>query len=107
MEHLHVVEQFIRSPLTQCQIPMLQKLTAIILQSSAFLLHDKYTNTLGSSKHMYIADKRYCYMLKLAVKFIECVSNLLYNAMLLYKTFSHREALSVIEVAKVKLDSKV
>ena len=102
MEHLHMVEQIIMSPLTQCQIPMIQKLTTIILQSSAFLLHDMYTNTPGSSKHMYIADKRSCYMLKLAVKF-ECVSNLLYNAMYLYKTFRHREALSVIELAKVKL----
>ena len=102
MEHLHMVEQFIRSPLTQCQIPMLQKLTAIILQSSAFMLHDMYTNTPGRNKHMYIADKRSCHMLKLAVKF-GCVSSLLYNAMYLYKTFRHREALSVIELTKFKL----
>ncbi|XP_078327782.1 uncharacterized protein LOC111107008 isoform X2 [Crassostrea virginica] len=35
MEHLHIVEQLIRLPLTQCQIPMLQKLTAVVLQNYA------------------------------------------------------------------------
>ena len=51
---------------------------------------------------MYIADKRSCYMLKLAAKF-GFVSDLLYIAMYFYKTFRHREALSVIEMTKVKL----
>ena len=51
---------------------------------------------------MYIADKRSCYMLKLAAKF-GFVSDLLYIAMYLYKTFRHREALSAIEMTKVKL----
>ena len=41
-------------------------------------------------------------MLKLAAKF-GFVSDLLYIAMYLYKTFRHREALSVIEMTKVKL----
>ena len=51
---------------------------------------------------MYIADKRSCYMLKLAAKF-GYVSDLLYIAMYFNKTFRHREALSVIEMTKVKL----
>ena len=41
-------------------------------------------------------------MLKLAAKF-GCVSDLLYIAMYFYKTLRHREALSVIEMTKVKL----
>ena len=51
---------------------------------------------------MYIADKRSCYMLKLAAKF-GCVSDLLYIAMYFYKTFRYRAALAVIEMSKVKL----
>ena len=82
---------------------MLQRLTAIILQKSAFLLHNTYIHTSGVNKHnMYIADKRSCNMLKLAAKF-GFVTDLLYIAMYHYKTFRHREALSVIEMAKVKL----
>ncbi|XP_078337422.1 uncharacterized protein LOC144626676 [Crassostrea virginica] len=102
MEYLHMIEQLIWSPFTQCQIPMLQKLTANVLQISAFMLCDMYSNTSGGNKQMYIADKRSCYMLKLAAKF-GFVSDLLYIAMYLYKTFRHREALSVIEMTKVKL----
>ena len=102
MERLHIVEQLIRSPLTKCQICMLQKTTATNLQISAFLLHDMFTNTAGRNKQLYISDKRSCYMLKLAVKF-GIVSDLLYVAMYFYKTFRHREALSVIEMTKVKL----
>nr|XP_022346221.1 uncharacterized protein LOC111138501 isoform X2 [Crassostrea virginica] len=102
MEYLHSVEQLIRSPLTQSQIPMLQKLTATILQKSAFMLHDMYTDTSGGNKQMFIAEKRSCYMLKLAAKF-GFVSDLLYIAMYFYRTFRHREALSVIEMTKVKL----
>nr|XP_022324011.1 uncharacterized protein LOC111124946 [Crassostrea virginica] len=102
MKHLHIVEQMIGSPLTECQIPMLQKLTANILQTSAFMLHDMYTNTSGGNKQMYVADKRSCYMHKLAAKF-GFVSDLLYIAMYYYETFRHQEALSVIEMTKVKL----
>ncbi|XP_022340597.2 uncharacterized protein LOC111135131 [Crassostrea virginica] len=102
MKYLHMVEQLIRSPLTQYQIPILQKLTASILQTSAFMLHEMYTDTSGGNKQMYIADKRSCYMLKLAAKF-GFVSDLLYIAMYFYTTFRHREALSVIEMTKVKL----
>nr|XP_022298638.1 uncharacterized protein LOC111107646 [Crassostrea virginica] len=102
IKYLSLVEQLIRSPLRQCHVPMLQKLTATVLQTSAFVLHEMYTNTSGDNKQMYIADKRSCYMLKLAAKF-GSVSDLLYIAMYFYKTFRHREALSVIEMTKVKL----
>ena len=102
IKYLSVVEQLIRSPLRQCQVPMLQKLTATVLQTSAFVLHEMYTNTSGGNKQMYIADKRSCYMLKLAAKF-GFVSDLLYIAMYFYRTFRFREALSVIEMTKVKL----
>nr|XP_022346229.1 uncharacterized protein LOC111138507 [Crassostrea virginica] len=100
--NLYMVDQMISSSLTQCQITMLQKLTATILQRSAFMLHDMYTDTSGGNKQMYIADKRSCYMLRLAAKF-GFVSDLLYTAMFFYRTFRHREALSVIEMTKVKL----
>nr|XP_022298632.1 uncharacterized protein LOC111107640 [Crassostrea virginica] len=102
IKYLSMVEQLIRSPLRQFQVPMLQKLTATVLQKSAFVLHEMYTNTSGGNKQMYIADKRFCYMLKLAAKF-GYVSDLLYIVMYFYKTFRHREALSVIEMTKVKL----
>nr|XP_022340064.1 uncharacterized protein LOC111134870 [Crassostrea virginica] len=102
MKSLYMVEQLIWTPLTQYQILMLQKLTASILQRSAFILHDMYTDTSGGNKQMYIADKRSCYMLNLAAKF-GFVSDLLYIAMYFYRTFRHREALSVIEMTKVKL----
>nr|XP_022300826.1 uncharacterized protein LOC111109030 [Crassostrea virginica] len=102
IKYLSVVQQLIRSPLRQCQIPMIQKLTATVLQKSAFVLHEMYTNTSGGNKQMYIADKRSCYMLKLAAKF-GFVSDLLYIAMYFYKTSRHREALSVIEMTKVKI----
>ncbi|XP_078322905.1 uncharacterized protein LOC111100856 [Crassostrea virginica] len=102
MEYLHTVEQLITSSLTQCQIITLQTHTATILQCSAFILHDMYTTTSVGNKQMYIADKLSCYMLKLVVKF-GCVSDLLYIAMYFYKTLRHREALSVIEMTKVKL----
>ena len=66
------------------------------------MLHDMYTDTPGGNKQMYIADKRSCYMLKLAAKF-GFVSDWLYIAMYFNKTFRHRQALSVIEMTKVKL----
>nr|XP_022297686.1 uncharacterized protein LOC111107037 [Crassostrea virginica] len=102
IKYLSVVEQLIRSPLRQFQVPMLQKLTATVLQKSAFVLHEMYTNTSGGNKQMYIADKRSCYMLKLAAKFGP-VSDLLYIAMYFYQTSRHRGALSVIDMTKVKL----
>ena len=102
MEYLQVVQQLIRSPLPQHQIPMIQKRTATILQTSAFLLHEMYRSTSGVNKQMYIADKMSCYMLKLAAKF-GTVSDLLYIALYYHKTLRYKEALSVVEMTKVKL----
>ena len=102
MKDLHLVEQLMRSPLTESQILMLRVLTANTLQSSAFMLHDKYIKIPGGNKKMYIADKKSSYMLKLAAKF-GCVSDLLYNVIYLYITFRHKEALSVTELKKIKL----
>ena len=81
---------------------MLQKHTASILQTAAFKLNDMYTNRSGVNKHMYVADKMSCYMLKLAAKF-GFVSDLLFLAMYYYKVRRYREAMSVIEITKVKL----
>ena len=100
-ECLRTVENLLRSPLTQCQVIMLQKLTATILQRSAFILHDMNTKTARVNKHIYISDRISCYMLKLAAKF-GYVSDLLYFAIYYYKTFRYREALSVLEITKVK-----
>ncbi|XP_078321144.1 uncharacterized protein LOC111114543 [Crassostrea virginica] len=102
MENLQVVHQLIRSPLSQYQITMLQKLTATNLQSIVFLLHEIYSFTSCVNKQMYIANKRFCYMLKLAAKF-GSVSDLLYIALYCHKTLRYKEALSVLEMTKVKL----
>nr|XP_022329881.1 uncharacterized protein LOC111128532 [Crassostrea virginica] len=91
----------IGSPLTQYQVVMVQRLTVTILQRTAFTLHNMYTNT-GLNKQMYIADRMSCYMLKLAAKF-GCISDMAYIAMYYYITSRYREALSVIELTKVKL----
>ncbi|XP_052708599.1 uncharacterized protein LOC128183566 [Crassostrea angulata] len=99
---LHAVEQLIGLPLTQYHIVMLQKLTATILQCTAFMLHNLYNNT-GSNKQLYIVDKMACHMLKIAAR-CGCVSDMLYIAMYYYKTFRYREALSVIDITKVKLE---
>ncbi|XP_052691023.1 uncharacterized protein LOC128168902 [Crassostrea angulata] len=97
---VHTVEQLIGSPLTQYQVVSLQKHTATTLQCTAFILHN-ISNT-GVNKQMYIADKISCHMLKLAAKF-GYVSDMLYIAIYYYKTFRYREALSVLEMTKVKL----
>eukprot|EP00105_Crassostrea_gigas_P027609 XP_011448995.1 PREDICTED: uncharacterized protein LOC105343365 [Crassostrea gigas] len=101
MKNLHTVEHLIGSPLIQYQVVSLQKHTASILQRTAFILHNMHANT-GVNKQVYIADKMSCHMLKLAAKF-GFVSDMLYIAMYYYKTLRYREALSVIEVTKVKL----
>ena len=106
IEHLHMVEQLIRSPLTRYNILMLQKLTARILEKSAFMLCDMYSNTSRGNKQMYIADKTSCFMLRLASKF-GWISDFLYTAIHFNKTFRYREALSVIEMTKVKLAQSV
>ncbi|XP_052709338.1 uncharacterized protein LOC128184051 [Crassostrea angulata] len=99
--YLHVVEQLIGLPLTQNHIVMLQKLTATIFQHSAFILHSMYINT-GVNKQLYIVDKVACHLLKLTAKF-GFVSEMLYIAIHYHKTFRYREALSVLDLTKVKL----
>ncbi|XP_065944011.1 uncharacterized protein [Magallana gigas] len=101
MKSLHTVEQLIGSPLSQYQVVSLQKYTASILQSTAFTLHNIYTNT-SVNRQVYVTKKLSCHMLNLAAKF-GCVSDMLYVAMYYYKTCRYREALSVIEMTKVKL----
>ncbi|XP_034322923.2 uncharacterized protein [Magallana gigas] len=101
MNILHTVEQLIGSPLSQYHVISLQKHVATILQSTAFILHNMCTNT-GVNKQVYIVDKMSRHMLKLAAKF-GLVPDMLYIAMYYYKTLRYREALSVIEMTKVKL----
>ncbi|XP_065945015.1 uncharacterized protein [Magallana gigas] len=98
---IHTLEELVHTPLSHYQVVTLQKYTALFLQSTAFALQKIYTNT-GHNKQMYIADKLSYHMLKLAAKF-GCVSDMLYIAMHYYKTLRYREALSVIEMTKVKL----
>nr|XP_022304022.1 uncharacterized protein LOC111111367 isoform X3 [Crassostrea virginica] len=101
IKYLHTIELMIGEPLTQYQVLTLQKITSYILQSTAFTLHNMYTNT-GLNKQMYIADRMSCHMLKLAAKF-GCISDMMYIAMFYCKTFRVREALYITEIIKVKL----
>ncbi|XP_078321060.1 uncharacterized protein LOC111100341 [Crassostrea virginica] len=101
IKYLHTIELMIGEPLTQYQVLMLQISTADILQSTAFTLHNMYTNT-GLNKQMYIADRMSCHMLKLAAKFW-CISDMMYIAMFYCKTFRYREALCITEMINVKL----
>uniref|UniRef100_K1QHF4 Uncharacterized protein n=1 Tax=Magallana gigas TaxID=29159 RepID=K1QHF4_MAGGI len=98
---INLIEQLVESPLTQYQVWALQKCTVISFMDNSFLLCNIYTNT-GVNKQIYIAEKMFRYMLKLAAKF-GCVSDMLFIAMYYYKTLRYREALSVIEMTKVKL----
>ncbi|XP_078316898.1 uncharacterized protein LOC111116160 [Crassostrea virginica] len=101
IKYLQTIELMIGLPLTQYQVLMLQKITANILQNTAFTLHNMYTNT-DLNKQMYIADRMTCHILKLAAKF-GCISDMMYIAMHYYKTFRYRDALSITEIIKVKL----
>ncbi|XP_078322104.1 uncharacterized protein LOC111112405 [Crassostrea virginica] len=101
VKYLHTIELMIGEPLTQYQVLVLQRSTANILQSTAFTLHNMYTNT-GLNKQMYIADRMSCHMLKLAAKF-GFISNMMYIAMFYCKTFRFREAMYITEMIKVKL----
>nr|XP_022302108.1 uncharacterized protein LOC111110067 [Crassostrea virginica] len=97
IKYLHTIELMIGEPLTQYQVLMLQRITANILQSTAFTLHNMYTNT-----GLNIADRMSCHMLKSAAKF-GCISDMMYIAMFYCKTFRYREALYITEMIKVKL----
>ncbi|XP_062578691.1 uncharacterized protein LOC134240631 [Saccostrea cucullata] len=109
MRFFNAVEKLIFSPLSQYQILMLQKLAVTILQKTAYMLYNLtvfapfkgYTSSIVN-KQVYLAYKASSHMLKLAAKF-GCISDLLYIAMFNYKILRYNEALSVIEMAKVKL----
>ncbi|XP_078321413.1 uncharacterized protein LOC144621658 [Crassostrea virginica] len=101
IKYLHTIELMIGEPLTQYQVLVLQNITATILQSTAFTLHNMYTNT-GLNKQMYIADRMSCHMLKLAAKF-GCISDMMYIALFYCNTFRFREALGITDIIKVKL----
>ena len=101
IRYLRTIGQMLQQFLTQYQVLALQNITAIILQNTAFTIHNIYANT-GLNKQMYIAERMSCHMLKLASKF-GCISDMMYIAMYYYKTFRHREALYVTEMIKVKL----
>eukprot|EP00105_Crassostrea_gigas_P036031 XP_019920179.1 PREDICTED: uncharacterized protein LOC105321661 [Crassostrea gigas] len=100
-KYLHIVEMLIGSHLRGNQVVTLQRFTSMIFQFTAFILHNKFVSTCDN-KQMYIADKISCHMLKLAANF-GCVSDMLYIAMYYYKTLRYREALSFIELIKIKL----
>ncbi|XP_062618882.1 uncharacterized protein LOC134280489 [Saccostrea cucullata] len=95
MKYLQTIEQMINLHLlTQYQAIMLQKLTADVLQQTAFILYmETYTHL---NKLSYRVDKMFCYMLKLASKF-GCITDMMYRAMYYYKTLRYTEALSIIE----------
>ncbi|XP_062592536.1 uncharacterized protein LOC134253977 [Saccostrea cucullata] len=101
IRYLQTIEQMISLPLlTQCQVIMLQNMTATILQYNAFIFHiETYT---PDKKLSYRADKMSCHMLKLAARF-GCITDMLYIAMHYYKTLRYMEALSIIDMIKVKL----
>nr|XP_034317673.1 uncharacterized protein LOC117686581 [Crassostrea gigas] len=101
MKCLLTVQHLIASPHKEYQIIIIQKHTADIFENIAFTKKNMHTNS-SDNKHMYIADKISLHMLKLAAKF-GCISDMLYIAMYYYKTLRYREALSVIEMTKVKL----
>ncbi|XP_062582900.1 uncharacterized protein LOC134244665 [Saccostrea cucullata] len=101
---LQKIEKLAYSLLTNYHIVMLQNLSAIILQQTAFsfynLLHSSIYMYNDNNKEIYIFDKISCHMLKMAAKF-GCISAKLYLAMYHYRTCRYREALSVIERTKV------
>lgn len=96
---MKTAEYLINSPLTPCQKVMLQKITAANLQKIAFILQN---NCVKANKQLHIADKISCSMLKLTGR-IGCISDTLFIAMYHYKTLRYMEALSAVEMAKIKL----
>ncbi|XP_062567267.1 uncharacterized protein LOC134229524 [Saccostrea cucullata] len=104
---LDQIEKLMGFHLSKYHIVMLQNYTSVILQRTAFLIHNTYmsykTHTeVSKNKVIYIPDKLSCHMLKLAAKF-GCISDRLYLAMYYYQTCRYEEALSVIKIAKDKL----
>ncbi|XP_062572653.1 uncharacterized protein LOC134234594 [Saccostrea cucullata] len=101
MRSLQTIEQMIGSPLlTQYQVMMLQRLTANVLNETAFIFHIE--TCTHKNKLMYRSHKISCQMLKLATKF-GCITDTLYIAMYYYKTFRYMEATTIMEMIEVKL----
>ncbi|XP_062619200.1 uncharacterized protein LOC134280761 [Saccostrea cucullata] len=108
------VEKLIILPMNLYRVRMLQRFTSHALQNIAFMLHNFFTSvarikayicaTCSSvvNKQVYMANKASSYMLKLAAKF-GCISDMLFIAMFYYKTLRYKEAISFIEMTKVKL----
>uniref|UniRef100_K1R4I7 Uncharacterized protein C3orf59 n=1 Tax=Magallana gigas TaxID=29159 RepID=K1R4I7_MAGGI len=101
LKAIKIVEQLVNSPLHQHQDAILQKFTSSIFNNTAFILHNMHTMAVVN-KQVYIANKIPCFMLKLAARFGN-ISDMLYIAMFYYKTLRYREALSVIDITRVKL----
>nr|XP_011428134.2 uncharacterized protein LOC105328813 [Crassostrea gigas] len=101
IKFLVMVEKLVESPLTDCQVVMLQKHTASVLQKTASIL-PTYSDSILSNKEMYVAEKLSGRLLKLAAQF-GFVSDILYIALFYYKSRRYRNASHVLELAKVKL----
>ncbi|XP_061188882.1 uncharacterized protein LOC133197058 [Saccostrea echinata] len=102
MKYLQTVEQLIQSPLTQFQIVMLQKRTATFLQRLAFILHNLNSTHLSTNKLMYVTYKM-CRLMLIVAAHLGYVSDMLYIATYFYMTFRYKEALSLIDLTKMKL----
>ncbi|XP_062592779.1 uncharacterized protein LOC134254252 [Saccostrea cucullata] len=110
MRFLNAVDKVIVLPLTQCQVLLLKRVTAIVLPNTAFILYKppivfapfEVSTSSVVNKQVYIANKTPSYMLKLAAKF-GCISDMLFIAMFYYNTLRYKEAISVLEMTKVKL----
>ncbi|XP_062570945.1 uncharacterized protein LOC134232969 [Saccostrea cucullata] len=99
MKYMRLVEQLLHLPLTKYHFLMLQKLTASVLQRTAFILHNTFSTR--DNKQKYIINKLSRQMLKLAAQ-IGCTSDLLYIALFYYKTKRYVEALAVLRMTKTK-----
>ncbi|XP_062572642.1 uncharacterized protein LOC134234579 [Saccostrea cucullata] len=101
MRYLHTIKQMIELPLlTQFQVIMLQKIASLVFCKTAFTLHME-TN-MFENKLRYRTDKISCHMLKLVARF-GFITDMQYIAMYYYKTLRYMNALSIIEMIKVKL----
>ena len=83
VKYLRIIDKLIKSPLTQYQIVMVQKLAAPMLQDTVFTFNTVYTS-IGFNKQVYIADKMSCHMLRIAAN-LGGISEMVYNAMFFYK----------------------
>ncbi|XP_062572821.1 uncharacterized protein LOC134234793 [Saccostrea cucullata] len=100
--YLYTIEYMIGSSLlTQYQVLQLEKLLASVLQKTAFIIIHMETYA-HKNKLRYRADKISFHMLKLAAKF-GFITDIMYIAMYYYKTLRYMEALSIIDMIKVKL----